>query len=99
MPGMDTRASTRRLWVLEHVNTRQFIGRFDGRWTRTGDLDVAALFASPGEAENALQALLQEAYDRIHQTTPRAIPMWWDLAGGRVVVSEVEQITRLVARE
>jgi len=96
---MDERASTRRLWVLEYVNGHQFIGRFDGHWTRTRDLDAAALFSSKGEADNARQALLQEATDRISATGLRAIDMWWDFAGGLVVISEVEQITRLVGPE
>lgn len=94
------RESRRTFWVLEYVNGQQFIGRFDGHWTRTRDLDVAALFTSQGEAENALQALLTEADDRLGQDDKvRPAQMWWDFKGGMVVVSEVEQITRLTAKK
>lgn len=94
---MSERDSIRNMWVLEHVNSRQFFGRFNGHWTRTGDLDVAAIWSSPGEAENALQALKQEAADRLAKAKEHwPSQMWWDVHGGLVVVREIEVITRLV---
>ncbi len=97
---MSDGESRRRFWVLEYVNGRQFLGRFNDRWTRTSDLDVAALFSSAAEADNARQALLQEAQDRVNQSsTSWPAPMWWELHGGLVAVTEVEQVTRCVPRE
>lgn len=88
----------RRFWVLEHANSRSFIGRFDSHWTRTQDLDVAAMFTSVGEAEQARQALLQEAADRCSRAQDNwPAQMWWDIHGGAVVIRAVEQTMRVLA--
>ena len=89
----------RSLWVIEHVNNQSFIGRFDGRWTRTYDLDSAALWHSEGEADNARQALLAEALDRVNNSKEQwPSDFWWDIRGGLVVVTEVSQVTTIKER-
>lgn len=81
----------RMYYVIHAVSDGLLFGRFDGRWTATRDLAYAALFESAGEAENARQALLQEARDR------RDDPEFWrPILGGLVVVAGVERTLRLV---
>lgn len=85
----------RTMWVLEYVNGHELFGRFEGHWTRTTDIDVAALWASHGEADNARQALLSEASDRLRRDD-QAHRFWFDIHGGVVAIREVEIITRVV---
>ncbi len=93
---MEYEPIRRVLWALEYVNGRCFIGRFNEHWTR-GGLQSAALFPSPDEADQARQALLTEANDRIGQQ-PHADQFWWDISGGLVLTREVEIVTRVVDR-
>jgi hypothetical protein len=91
------RTIKRRMWVIEQVNSQTFIGRFDGRWTRTCDLDAAALWQSRGEADNAFQALLAEASDRCANAKEHwPSQFWWDLYGGLTLIREVVQTTGVV---
>lgn len=92
---MNYGESTRAFWVLQYVNGRSFIGRFNGYWTSCGQIDAAALFHSRAEAENALQAFRAEAQERISNKESHAGQFWWDRYGGLVIVAEVEQITRM----
>jgi hypothetical protein len=84
----------RSLWVIEYINGQQFIGRFDGR-SRTSDLDSAALWHSKGEAENALQALLAEAADRVARSKEQGRRICGGACGGMTVVREVRQVTSI----
>jgi hypothetical protein len=89
---------TRSYWAIEYVNGQQFIGRLYDHWTR-GSIVSALLFDSAGEADAALQALLQEAKDRLAKskdTWPEQF--WWDISGGLVVVTEVERILQRKAK-
>lgn len=94
----DARATVKTFWALEYINGQQFIGRFNQHWTRGSSLAGAALFETKDEAEQALQALRQEAEDRINRQ-PHAAQMWWDIHGGLTVVREVEQALRVLEPE
>lgn len=84
--------SRRLFWALEYVNGRQWIGRFNDYWTR-GDIGAAQLFDALEVAESALQALLQEAKDRVSKSEATwPAQFWFDIHGGLVRVVEVERI-------
>ncbi len=78
-------------WVLEYVNAREFLGRYNGQWTK-GGIGTALILPSSEEAEQALDSLLSEANQRIRADGARRF--WFDLYGGLVVVTEVEVVTR-----
>jgi len=85
---------TKHGFVLHHVNSGHFIRRCEGYWTRVRNLGAAEMFDQRGHAESALQALLQEAGDRVANKERWADQMWWDLHGGLVVVQEIEITAR-----
>lgn len=88
---------TRRMYGLLHVNSQQWLGRFNSHWGRTYDIDAAGLWASHGEADLALQALLQEAADRTARSREQwPTQFWWDVHGGLVTVERIDVITRFV---
>lgn len=84
---------SKRAWSLRYVNSQQWIGRFNGYWTRGNDIDCAAIYSTEAEAEQAIQALLQEGTDRLRDDRP-ASRFWSEICGGIVEAVPVEILMR-----
>lgn len=96
---MAREGERRSYWALEYINGQQFIGRCYNQWTR-GAIDVGLLFDSASEADAALQALKQEARDRLEKTQqPRPYQFWWDIECGLTMVVEVHRLLVVVSNE
>jgi hypothetical protein len=86
----------KKFWALHYVNGDTFIARYCERWASAPSLYSAALYETEEVAQVALQALQQEARDRLEKAAYG--DFWRDIHGGLTVVVpvEVETIVRLV---
>jgi hypothetical protein len=81
----------RVFWAIEYVNSREFIGRYEGQWNGHHSIDGALLFSSQVEAERALESFRQECQDRI--ANGHAVEKWFKWAGGLLTVVRIEQMS------
>jgi hypothetical protein len=89
-PAGQPDASLGAGWTVKHINSGMFMGRYGSYWTRTHDVTAAEKFCTSAEADSAMQALRQEAADRVKRSAEMwPEPMWWDIYGGLVMVVEV----------
>lgn len=76
------------MWVIHCVSQSQFLARYGGYWVMTDSLDHAKLFNSSAAADVAMQALRQEARDRV-EAGGSYDSRWASLFTGVVEVREV----------
>lgn len=87
------------VFMVVHVNSSMVMGRAYDYWIRSTAFSGGAVYRDRESAEAAAQALRQEARDRISKKETHAEQMWRDLAGGLIVVREVELIAQFAPEQ